>query len=250
MHLGGKAWVVSMLAVAACAAADDAPVSRGSSLSENPVLASARRAMGGDGLVAAATTIDALAACDGPSGPFETRVYSSRDGKMRFEQTPSSGQTFVAGIDGQGGWSYDADLDQFVRADSATLTFLRGHELHMIALAPETRFGEPEAQGLERLGRRHAVALRFRDLIGTPVHIYYALEDSLPLGFRVANHTGSGAPAVLVMFEDWRSVDGLRLFTRARFEHGMDTYRYEFTSIRLNSVPDSLLSRGGRLSRR
>ncbi|HVL17718.1 MAG TPA: hypothetical protein VM387_06970, partial [Gemmatimonadales bacterium] len=73
----------------------------------------------------------------------------------------------------------------------------------------------------------------------TPALLYLGRRDTLPLGLRLRNQTGQGAARVDVVFGDWETVDGVRLFRRAAFLQGPDRYDYRYTTLRLNQLADA-----------
>ncbi len=76
-------------------------------------------------------TIWAMATVVSPSGGFEARVASSRDGRVRL----ALGSALVAGVDRGAGWRCDS-LGMPGALDSITRTVVRGHDLHTLAFSP------------------------------------------------------------------------------------------------------------------
>jgi hypothetical protein len=60
------------------------------------------------------------------------------------------------------GWVYDKEADSLARLDDTTRSVIRGHELHMLTLAPETRLGEPHGHGARSWAGEAALAVEFR----------------------------------------------------------------------------------------
>ena len=206
------------------------------------ILANARQAMGGDAAVAAATTIDALAACTGPGGRFCTRIYSARDGRMTMMQGDANGRRMLNGIDLVDGWMQRPGEPGFAVPSEQSRTFLRGHELHMTALDPESRFSDPTIIERSEFAGQASVTVRFSDDLGGDLDIHYERDSGLPRGLSQKNHLGNGAPTIDVTFRDWTTTqDDLRFFSRATFAHGDDIYEYEFVRISVNDVDDILL---------
>jgi hypothetical protein len=104
------------------------------------LLAGARRAMGETGRV---QSLSATATVQGPARTFQTVVHSARDGRARLDL----GGHLLAGIGNVKGWVYDEEADSVARLDDTTRSVIRGHELHMLTLAPETRLGEARGHG-------------------------------------------------------------------------------------------------------
>jgi hypothetical protein len=197
------------------------------------ILAGARRALGPTEWV---QTISAIAEVTGPHGTFESRVYSARDGRARLDL----GGQFVAGVGSCHGWLVD-DSAQLVRPlDKVNRSVVRGHELHMMVIAPETRWQKPRAKGIQQWAGAPALVLEFRDDLGDPATLYFRVSDTLPVGLRLVNQTGRGARDVEVTFDDWKKVGGVRLFRRAVFAHGDDRYVYDYTQLQVNPVVETM----------
>ncbi|HKU60134.1 MAG TPA: hypothetical protein VJQ44_02870 [Gemmatimonadales bacterium] len=178
-------------------------------------------------------TLEAIASVQGPRRAFPASIRSGRDGRARL----ALGSAFLAGFGPQGAW-----MDQggrVARADSVTGSVVRGHELHFLVLAPESRLRDPLFLGIQPWGGDSALAVSLLDELGTPAILYLGRRDTLPVGLRLRNQTGRGAARVEVVFDDWETVDGVRLFRRAAFLQGPDRYDYRYTTVRLNHLADA-----------
>lgn len=202
------------------------------------LLVQAQTFMGSSDNIPAFINAHALGA--GPHGLFETQVVSALDGRMLFNQLGSTGERFVAGTTTAAGWILDWEADQRTPADSVTYTFLRGHELHMLALAPQTRMGTPQGVHTETFALREAYAVTYYDMFGAPLLWFVAGDNGQPLGIRQINHTGQGAREIDVYFQEWQDVGDLHLFTEATFHQGDDRYHYQYTTLDLDAVADSI----------
>ncbi|HEY8258512.1 MAG TPA: hypothetical protein VIG08_12730 [Gemmatimonadales bacterium] len=198
------------------------------------ILAGERRALGD---VARVRTLSSTATVTGPSGAsFQASVFSATDGRTRL----ALGQGFLGGIGAIVGWTYDPSVDSVRPLDKATKSMIRGHELHMLVLAPLSRLRAPQG-GARRIWQGEEVLeVVFRDDLDAPATMYLRARDTLPLGMRVVNHTGKGLRDIDVTFARWQEVDGVRLFRHAVFAQGPDRYIYNYTDIRLNAVADSM----------
>lgn len=202
------------------------------------VLRAATMAMGGQSVMRI-QTIEAVAACRGPRGTYRTVVHSARDGRVRFEQDFPNGRRDQAGLGPHGGWEYDSDSGRYLEASALTYTDIRGHEIRMLTIAPDTRLGRP--LGAVDTVFRHisAIAVVFRDTLGGTVRAFYRRRDTTLLGFSFPNHRDPGSPPIELVLTRWRRIDGALLPTRAVYWQGPDAYRFRFTHIRLNHVADS-----------
>lgn len=176
-------------------------------------------------------SMHAVARVTGPNGTFEADVRSTRGGATRL----SLGAGFEAGIEGTMTWRCDTQGESRA-TDSVTRTVIRGHELHLLALAPETRLGQAEAGPIQAWNGDSAWPLAFRDELGAPVVLYLRTVDTLPVGLELVNHTGRGPREVRIALDGWVDHGGILLFEAARFIHGSDTFAYAYHTLTTNSV--------------
>jgi hypothetical protein len=194
------------------------------------VLASARRAVGGEVVDAVLARAEATGAGRG----FEVEVLSARDGRVRA----AWGSDFAAGIGSASRWTSSRGARDTL--DGATETFVRGHEIHAIVLWPTTRFGPLEPRGADVFAGRAAVRLAGVDALGAPVDLWFAAADSLPLGMRVAGHRRAGEPPVVIEWSDWRPVGTGRLPHACTFRQAGDVFRYRFTRVDVSPDPTEM----------
>ena len=195
------------------------------------VLRLARAALGGDDAVARTAMVSFRADCEGPQGQFHTRVASARDGRVRFEQRFPARPAFGMGIDLNGGWQRDAGGERREALSPQARSVLHAHELLLLAVAPEARYRAPFAAGTTDFHGRAAAVVRFADPLDAPVDFFYDAEHHRPLGFRVRNHTGRGAPLIDVRYDDWRPVGALQLPFAVTIAQGDEIYRYRMTDV-------------------
>jgi hypothetical protein len=206
------------------------------------VLAAAQAALGNHATVAQIRTIETVAECRGPRRAYRTMVWSATDGRVLFEQQFDSGHLYRAGLSRSGGWEYDPDSARYTRATPLTYADVQGHEIHLLIVAPQAIFGRPLGVRDTMFAGHDAVAVSFRDTLGGLVTGFYARADTLALGFSFPDHRNPGGKPVVLLFSEWRRIDGIRLATRAVYWQGRDPYRFRFTRIRLNSVADSVFA--------
>lgn len=184
----------------------------------------------------------ALADCTGPNSAFTTLVISD-DNHTRFEQKSSS-YHIIGFHDGNSSSMLDVLSGEVSPVDSATVTFLIGHELHMIAFYPESRFGEPVGIKDTTYYDQAATQLSFTDLLGGPIEVFYDQETHRPLGFNTKNHLGGGAEHIDVQFSQWQTKGEQPVFMEARFLQGDDVYKYKFTEVCLGKPSGELFQSG------
>jgi hypothetical protein len=218
--------LIAILACVSCAA----PVPR--SREARLLLGGAERALGP--AARGIRTLRTLADVTSPAGAFRTEVVAHRDGRARLVL----GAGLRAGIDESGGWMCDSGARR-TALDPATRTVVRGHELHMLAVAPSTRLRDPVAVGDTLWDSEPVHAVAFRDDLGARVTMYLRERDTLPVGFDLVNHTGEGARRVELYFSGWVEQSGARLFRRARFVHGGMVFDYAFTRLEVDGAGEA-----------
>jgi hypothetical protein len=181
-------------------------------------------------------TIEAVAECQGPRGPYRTTVLSARDGRAVFQQDFPSGRRYRAVLGPNGGEEYDSDSGHTVQATPLTYVIASGHEIHMLTIAPATQYGAPTGAREVQFQARPAIGVVFRDRLGDEVIANYDPRDTTLLGFTLPGPAGQ---SIALVVWRWRRVDGVSLPTRAVYWQGKDAYRFRFTRIRLNVVQDS-----------
>lgn len=181
-------------------------------------------------------SIAVRAMVEGPQGQFVTTVQSTRDGRISLNLA----DLLVAGVTADGSWQCSPG-GAVITPDSATISMVRGHDLHMLVLHPSW-LGIPVVDSIRMYGEDTVATLRFTDQLGAPLLMHVRTTDSLPVAVQLVNHSGQGPRDVVVLFEDWQVVSGLRLFTRATFAHGANRYVYAYRDIEFNTVADSVLA--------
>jgi hypothetical protein len=188
------------------------------------------------GLTDSITTLRAVAAVTSPSGEFAVHIASATDGRVRM----ALGKSLRAGVESGVGWACDPTGAR-VALDSVTRSVVRGHDLHMLLLAPSwmpTPFREPD----RRWGADSVMTLRYQDELGAPLLMHLRVGDTMPVGLDIVNHTGSGPREVRVVFDQWSDHAGVRLFRMATFLHGANRFVYRYTDLEINTLPDSALA--------
>ena len=214
------------------------PLLAQSSQDAERVLHAATMAMGGPSVMQI-HTIETVAACRGPKSTYRTIVRSARDGRARFEQDFADGHRDEVGLSPHGAWEYDSDSGRYLKATALTYAEVRGHEIHMLSIAPESRLGRPVAAIDTVFRQTSAIAALFRDTLGGTVRAFYSRRDTTLLGFSFPNHRDPASPAIELVLTRWRRIGGALLPTRAVYWQGRDAYRFRFTHIRLNELADS-----------
>jgi hypothetical protein len=243
-----KAARLVLAIVSACTSSQPKDGSDESHWEAYQILAGSQRVLGNTEVIRA---ISAVADVSGPRGSFQTWVSSARDGRARLDL----GGQFLAGVGTCHGWLMDEAAKRVTPLDKVSRSVVRGHELHMLVLAPETRWHRPHARGSQRWAGEPALTVEFKDDLGEAALMYFRPSDTLPIGLRLMNHTGHGAAQVDVTFGDWEKLKGVQLFRSAVFEHGGERYVYHYANLQINGVSDTVfepptqLAHGSKLHR-
>jgi len=181
-----------------------------------------------------------FARCDGPGGPFQTQVWSAKEGLTRFEQR-SSRDTTVAGIGTTRSWILNET--GVTDIDAQNEVFLQGHELHMIAYDPLSRFSEPAYLGYTTFDGNEAIHIQFRDRLKNPVDIYYHPSEYYPFGMEIQNPFNNESDTIRVLFQDWEQLDsGLFFFMGASFHQGGNVWKYRYTTIETDMFDNTVFN--------
>lgn len=198
------------------------------------VLAAARARMGGTAAIAAVHSLTAIADCEGPKKNYRTTVWSDRSGAVGFEQDFTDGTTYRIAYDGRLPPDHIRRPRTLSQSELANRAEVQGHEIHMIVLAPDTRFGGPDSVRDTVFRGRRAIGVVFHDTLGGPVVEYFAPRDSLPVGFTFSDREVPTPGVVSLVLSQWGRVDGILLPRYAVYWQGGKVYRFRYTSIRLN----------------
>ena len=194
------------------------------------ILAGAARAVATDD-APLLEAIRAGAEAQGPGTRFEVAVTSRRSGEARIEF--SNGLEAAIGPDTA--WWRETGRPA-VALEPPLESFLRGHELHMTLLAPASRVRNPTFTGATAFAGTPALRLSGVNSAGTPVELFFAARDTLPLGMRIDDALRR-AGAVTTVVSDWVLHGAHRVFQRAEFRQGAEVFRYRFTAIDINPPP-------------
>lgn len=218
-------------------------VAQSGTVTVDTILVRARRWLGPAALERV-RTLRAVAEVDGPQGHLRTVIRSRIDGRMRFEQFDSSSDgnnsaKFIAGIGRNGAWEWSVDKGEGVPLDPKFASGIVGHEFHLLAAYPTSRWSSPRLIGRELAEGDSVWRVDFKDPMGSRVSIRYA-TDGRPVDLSLVNHSGQGSPLVRVRLFDWpESSDSARLFRRAVILHGTQTWLYRYVSLESDPSPDA-----------
>ena len=176
----------------------------------------------------------AMAECKAPDGrDFKTLVLSEPTASKMEQQ--SGKNHFIIKQGEQSSWSYDVNTLALTDSLSAsTKAFVQGHELHWLSMHPESRFSQPTYAGISTFKDQDAFKITFRDLTNAPVNFYYAFENYQPLGFEI--FPGQDQDKVVINFDNWDTINKIKVFKKATFTQGQEVFEYAFTDIQFNDL--------------
>ena len=188
------------------------------------VARAARRAIGwSDARRDSAWVLGATVEWAGP--PYDVEVSSTRSGTARLHFV--DGATMAIGETAR--WAELERGTPVVLSDTLE-TFLRGHDYFLNLIEPGTRFRSLSVAGDARFGGAEAVMVTGVDALGSVVKLYYAREDTLPLGYEIQDHL-RGGPEVRTRIRDWAERDRARIPRLVRFTQGDDVFDYTVSNV-------------------
>jgi hypothetical protein len=202
------------------------------------LLSEAVAAQGSPAAIAAVTSLTAFADCTGPGGnykTFHTEVISLRPDRALFRQT-AGGHTVELFVAGDVGWSRNVETGAVEPLPPAMMGIVRGHEFHLMFLELDRRYRNPRLAGRDMVGERACLVVAMTDAAGKPASVCVDEESKLPLRVSFEPPGGPKPQTIHVMPRRWTEVAGIRWVGAFTLRQGDETYTYDYTSIRPNSV--------------
>jgi hypothetical protein len=203
------------------------------------LLRRSRQALGGDSAVQRVPAVRFVAECEGPRGTFRTTIASARDGRVLFDQEFPSRPRSRSAIALARRWqSTGGSVVDSLDAVAESIT--RAHEVHLLALSPESRYTAPVARRDTLLDGRLVNVVEFRDALGAPIAFFYDAQSGRPAGFQPLNQAGDDARTIVFRWDDWRKVGDVLLPYSITITQGTDVYRYRVTEATTGWLPDTV----------
>lgn len=201
------------------------------------ILQQVKTFLGGSEHIDKIETIQTLADCQFEEDKFTTLVFSGKS-QTRFEQSDARGTNILASSP-TASFQYLPESEKLKNElDTMFKQFIHGHELHWLALHPQSRFHQPVFKGFLKYDEQDAFQVEFTDDLKRPVTFYYAFENYQPLGFKIYTGTMEQGETVSVYFKNWQKQDGVQVFKEAVFKQGEFVFNYDFTKIEMNTLRD------------
>ena len=200
------------------------------------ILRRARVALGGEAAVANVAMLRFRADCSSPAGPYVTTVASARDGRVSFVQEFPDQEGIAAGISLAGPWQQSGNAPRMDSLPERLRSVITAHEMHLLAIAPESRYSRPVAVGRRDLNGTTVETVRFQRAAGGPVDFFFDSATGLPAGFQPVLG-GNGTPLV-TRFADWRRVGAILLPFVVTVTHGDDRFEYRMVEVAAEWLTD------------
>jgi len=168
---------------------------------------------------------DATADCEGPRGPYRTRIAFRRaDGWARFTQWRGDAQTWDSVALGEDTW-VSGDATHWTEGDADLHARILAHHFLEMVLAPERIFRQLGATRSDRFDGEPVVWISGRDVAGHAMELGVA-TDGRPVAVRLRWSALVGT--MIFRFSGWERLGTVQVPLAVRIDHGRDVYRFRF----------------------
>lgn len=168
-------------------------------------------AMGGETAVNQVQRVTAVANCHGPNGEYVTKLDSTRDGMLVFEQIRPGQRPFVAWVaNAAEGWVHD-EAGHKQKLDPRAVAMIRSHDFQMIALTYGERYEGYQSLGPVEFQTVPCKAVQYLDELGNPCQAYFRVDNGTWAGAALANSIGEAGEIVTIIINSWREIQGIKL---------------------------------------
>ena len=168
---------------------------------------------------------DATADCEGPRGPYRTRIAFRRaDGWARFTQWRGDAQTWDSVALGEDTW-VSGDATHWTEGDADLHARILAHHFLEMVLAPERIFRQLGATRSDRFDGEPVVWISGRDVAGHAMELGVA-TDGRPVAVRLRWSALVGT--MIFRFSGWERLGMVQVPLAVRIDHGRDVYRFRF----------------------
>ena len=168
---------------------------------------------------------DATADCEGPRGPYRTRIAFRRaDGWARFTQWRGDAQTWDSVALGEDTW-VSGDATHWTEGDADLHARILAHHFLEMVLAPERIFRQLGATRSDRFDGEPVVWISGRDVAGHAMELGVA-TDGRPVAVRLRWSALVGP--MIFRFSGWERLGTVQVPLAVRIDHGKDVYRFRF----------------------
>lgn len=168
---------------------------------------------------------DATADCEGPRGPYRTRIaYRRGDAWARFTQWREDAQTWDSVALGEDTW-VSGDASHWTEGDTDVRARVLAHQFLEMVLAPERIFRQLGPTRSDRFDGESVIWISGRDVAGHPVELGVA-SGGRPVAVRLRWSALVGT--MIFRFSGWERVGAVQVPLVVRIDHGKDVYRFRF----------------------
>jgi len=168
---------------------------------------------------------DTTADCEGPRGPYRTRIAFRRaDGWARFTQWRGDAQTWDSVALGEDTW-VSGDATHWTEGDADLHARILAHHFLEMVLAPERIFRQLGATRSDRFDGEPVVWISGRDVAGHAMELGVA-TDGRPVAVRLRWSALVGT--MIFRFSGWERLGTVQVPLAVRIDHGKDVYRFRF----------------------
>jgi hypothetical protein len=202
------------------------------------LLAEAVAAQGSPAAIAAISSLTAIADCTGPGGDyskFHTEVLSLRPDSALFRQT-AGGRTVELFVAGDVGWSRNVETGAVAALPAGMMGVVRGHEFHFLFLELDRRYRDARLAGRDAVEGKSCRVVAMTDGAGKTASVCIDEASRLPLRISFEPPGGPKPQTIHVFPVRWTEIAGIRWVGAFTLRQGEETYTYDYTSIRPNSV--------------
>lgn len=200
----------------------------------------ARSAYGDAAKIADLASISIKATLPLATGENVLDVESMRSGAFRFVQRGQEGLAVAVYFDGSIGWIAHSD-GRYELIDDFTLERGR-HQFNAmfpcwLMLFPEERFKSFETVEKSTFNDRDCYKVRLHDDVKNIQRFaHFDVEEKLMRGMTVTQDSPTGAISVQFKFNDWKEIEGVRMFTRVNIDQPNQPMVLTYTLIEFNTV--------------
>ena len=196
--------------------------------------------MGGAATAVAVQSIHAIANCTSPHGDYTTEIQSARQQRLYFRQNWPGMPPFSATINGEYAWGVDPETGDVRPLAAASIAMLRGHEFQMMLLTLPERFSQTAVGTTTDFAGKRCATIQALDELEKPCTLYFDQTTGLMVGFVIVNPNGEAGETVQTVFNEWQTVDGLKLPSKVTATDSSGDFVLDFHTISLNSVDETM----------
>jgi ketosteroid isomerase-like protein len=200
------------------------------------------QAMGGEKALKRVRNIKAVANCTSPQRRYKTEIYSARQDRLRFKQSPEGGKVFIGFVNGTHAWASDPKTAEVSPLSKENAAMMRGHEFQMIPMVLRERYLNPVVEAVEDFAAKLCYKVRMTDELGKACHIFFDAKSKLMAGMIIANPTGDTGETVRIVFHEWQQIGDIKLPVKITATDKKGDFNLNFYEISLNRLDPKIFT--------